>query len=418
MLLQASGNTAAQALGIAAMPLLTRLYAPSDFAALNLFSQAVAMLTIMLTARFEYLVMLPKDDAAARAVFRLVVATGGSMAAVWTALLVWMPWGSGWLATQGALGDWLWLAPVSAWAVSVSVALQQRVQRAGDFRSTASSEFASRCAYVATCLLGALALPNVIGLMAATFAAAAAKAQWLLSRLRRSHAPAESVTGVPRGLMRLAAGTSVSAAITIATGMVTMVFIADVYGSNSLGQYGLVASTLYLPTTLLGQAIGQVYYQRASALHANGQPFVPTLVATSRKLAVVSAVLFSAVAFASPWAYPFVFGQAWREAGELARWLSLAAAVGFVSTPIDRTSLIVNAWWYQTAWHLARTATTVLVLAYVTWATLPLISCVALLSIQTAVLYGLDWLASWWLAARDSTASAQGGNRSHHGGAR
>lgn len=412
ILLQASGNTAAQALGIAAMPLLTRLYAPADFAALNLFSQAVAMLTIVVTLRFEYLVMLPKDEVAARAIVRRVVVMGGTLTLAWTALIVWLPVGAYWVATQGALGDWLWLAPLTAWALSLSIALQQRVQRLGDFRTTAVAEFASRCAYVASSLLGAMALPNLVGLMAAPLAGASVKVRWLVVRLRGAPTPGKTSGELPSGLRRLALSTSFSAAVSIAAGFVTMVFIAEMYGAASLGQYGLVASTLYLPSTLLGQAIGQVYYQRASALQAEGRSFAPTLLATSRRLILAATLLFATIAAVAPWAYPLVFGSAWQEAGEIARWMCLAAAAGFVSTPIDRTSLIVNAWWYQTTWHGLRTITTLAALLYAARTEMTLQGCIVLLSVQTAVMYVLDWLASWRMsvwATRTVSGNAGGG---------
>ena len=114
VLWQASGNTAAQLMGIAIMPVLTRLYAPSDFAALNLFSQLVAGLAIVLTLRFEYLVMLPADQHESDCVLRLTFLLG-AVHVVWlTPLFAVLPNHWPWLQRQGAIVDWLWLAPVSA----------------------------------------------------------------------------------------------------------------------------------------------------------------------------------------------------------------------------------------------------------------------------------------------------------------
>jgi lipopolysaccharide exporter len=66
---QVSGNGIAQILGILAMPFLTRLYDPTHFAALNLFSQVIAILAILISWRFEHMLMLPKNDAHATAMF-------------------------------------------------------------------------------------------------------------------------------------------------------------------------------------------------------------------------------------------------------------------------------------------------------------------------------------------------------------
>lgn len=397
VLWQASGNTAAQVLGIAAMPLLTRLYAPSDFAALNLFSQAVAGLAILLTLRFEYLVMLPADQAVADGVLRLTFRLGAVHVLWFTPLLAYLPNQWVWLREQGVVADWLWLAPLSAWAVSLAVGAQQAVQRSGDFRSSASSEFVGRCAYVASALIGVLALPNLSGLMTSTLVSASAKLAWLF-RVGREllwTVVCSSKVSVPSDIRRMAISTSASNLISLFTGMAPMIFIADKYGASSLGQYGLVVSTLYLPSSLLGQAIGQVYYQRACRLHGDGVAFTEILVKTSKNLAKISFPLYGLIALVAPWVYPLVFGPEWGKSGEMARWLCIAAAAGFLSTPLDRSSLIVGAWWYLSAWHAWRALTTAACLFYSTVYGLTIENCIAMLSLQNAFAYTIDWVSSY-----------------------
>jgi O-antigen/teichoic acid export membrane protein len=402
VLWQASGNTAAQVIGIAAMPVLTRLYAPSDFAALHLFSQLVAGFAILLTLRFEYLVMLPTDqhesDRVLGIVFRL-----GAIHVVWlTPLLVLLPKHWPWLQSQGSIVDWMWLAPVSAWALSLAVGLQQTVQRKGDFKTTATAEFFGRCTYVVATLLGALALPNIVGLMSSTLANATGKLAWLLrvgSVLPRS---LWQFSGPPiaKSIRRLALSTSASNLISLVSGFAPMLFIADRYGASALGQYGLVVSTLYLPSTLIGQAIGQVYYQRACRMHGEGLAFHSLLIETSINLVKVSIPLYAFIAFIAPWAYPFVFGAEWETAGEMAQWLCIAAAVGFISTPLDRSSLVVGAWWYLSAWHTLCALMTGLTLLASEIYDLPIKTCIMLLALQKTVTYFIDWVASYTLANR------------------
>jgi len=409
VLLQASGNSAAQLLGIVAMPLLTRLYAPSDFAAFNLFTQLVAGLAILLTLRFEYLVMLPAEKSEADDVLRLTIFMG-AIHVLWLTPLLWiLPGQWAWLRSQGAIAHWLWLAPISAYAVSLAVGFQQAVQRGGDFRASALAEFVGRSAYVACAMVGSLALPNIVGLMASTLANGVAKLFWLMRAgsdcarmwLQLSSAP------IAMSIRRMAVSTSVSNLISLFSGIAPMIFIADRYGANALGQYGLVVSTLYLPSVLLGQAIGQVYYQRACRLHGDGLAFAHLLIATSRNLAKLGLPLYALIALISPLVYPLVFGAEWVSAGELARWLCIAALAGFLSTPMDKTSIIVGAWWYLSAWHALRAALTAACLIGATIYNLPMQTFILLLALQNALAYGIDWAASFAFAswAGSETAS-------------
>ncbi len=400
VLWQASGNTFAQVIGIAALPFLTRLYSPSDFASLNLFSQVVAGLAIVMTLRFEYLVMLPSSEQESEAVMRLTVRMGSLHVLLWTPLLLMLPSSWSWLASKEALAQWLWLAPITAWGISVAVAFQQLVQRRGDFRTTAWAEFVGRCSYVGIALLGALALPSIMGLMAATAANAAGKlvfmwrnhAQFVLSMFSSPN------VHIAASVRRMALSTSLSNIVSLFSGMAPMVFIADQYGASALGQYGLVISTLYLPSTLLGQAIGQVYYQRACRLHADKTNFSKLLVETTRNLSLIGLPLYGLVALISPFAYPLAFGSDWRGAGELAPWMCLAAAAGFLSNPLDRTSMVVNAWWYLSTWNLIRALATFAVLLISHFLVLSMGKFIALLALLVSGMYLIDLMASYYFA--------------------
>jgi O-antigen/teichoic acid export membrane protein len=388
------------------MPLLTRLYAPSDFAVLNLFTQLVAGLAILLTLRFEYLVMLPAEQDESDSVLRLTFLLG-AVHVLWLTPLLWiLPDQWAWLRSQGAIADWVWLAPFSAWVVSLAVGLQQAAQRRGDFRSSAISEFVGRSAYVACAMVGVLALPNIVGLISSILVNGGAKLVWLIragtefSRmwLQANRAP------IAKPIVRMALSTSVSNLISLFSGITPMIFIADRYGANALGQYGLVVSTLYLPSVLLGQAIGQVFYQRACRLHGDGLAFTDLLISTSCNLAKLGVPLYALIALIAPLVYPIVFGTEWGSAGELARWLCIAAVAGFLSTPLDRTSLIVGAWWYLSVWHTLRAATTAACLITSTIYNVPLQTCILLLSLQNALAYGIDWAASYAFAKRARSA--------------
>lgn len=402
VLLQALGNSASQVLGIAAMPLLTRLYSPSDFAVLHLFTHLVSGLAILLTLRFEYLVMLPAEQRESDCVLRLTFLLGG-IQVLWLTPLLWiLPDQWVWLRSQGAIADWVWLAPISAWALSLAVAFQQVVQRRGNFRSSATSEFVGRSGYVAFAMVGALALPNLIGLMTSTLANATLKLLWLIrggSDFARIWIQPNFPT-ITKSIRRMAVSTSISNLIALFSGIAPMIYIADRYGANALGQYGLVVSTLYLPSVMIGQAIGQVYYQRACLLQANGKTFADMLIITSHNLAKVGIPLYVLIAMISSWAYPIVFGNDWSTAGEMARWLCIAALASFLSTPLDRTSIIVGAWWYLSAWHALRAALTAACLISATIYNLTLQTFIILLSLQNAFAYIIDWTMSYVFSSR------------------
>ena len=410
VLWQMSGNGLAQLVGLVAMPLLTRLYAPADFASLNLFSQVVAGLTIVLTWRFEYLVMLPKDDAQAQAILR-VVAIAGASAATFVTLVAWL--GGRKLAVllgDTALAPWLLLAPVTAWLICLSIGLQQAVQRRQDFRNAGLSEVMNKGGYVVSSLAGVPWLPHIGGLMSSAAVGAGAKSLWLWRTLHvEAKVPSEAFVTASDAIKpyrRLAGSMSFSNLLAMITSAAPMIFIAKVYGSDALGQFGLVVSTLYLPSGLLGNAIGQVYYQRAAQRHAQGKAFDDLWRTTAWQLARIGVLLYAGIALLSPWAYPILFGNQWHAAGQYATLMAVAAGFSFVTSPLDRTSLIVHAWLYLPLWHTARALTTVAVVWMAwrwDWSVLQFLRALVM---QMSSMYLADWLTGRWFAMRRGSCHA------------
>src|SRR3984957_369256 len=58
----AGGTAAAQALAIAASPILTRLYKPSDFGELQIFISLMALALVAASGRYEVALLLPEDE--------------------------------------------------------------------------------------------------------------------------------------------------------------------------------------------------------------------------------------------------------------------------------------------------------------------------------------------------------------------
>lgn len=399
ILWQLSGNGMAQIIGVAAMPLITRLYTPTDLAALNLFAQVVTGLSILLTFRIEYLVMLAKTDTEARQMVRLA-GYAGALICVASAMPAWA-WRREFAALLGApdLAPWLLLAPFTAWLLCMSVALQQAVQRQQDYRLAGLSEVMNKGGYVGSALAGSAWTPNTAGLMGSMAAGLAAKCLLLVRTLKRTTptprdaVARHSVAPIFTRYFRLAGAMSYSNVVAMITSAAPMVYFANAYGANALGHFGLVTSTLYLPSGLLGNAIGQVYYQRAAQAHLNAQPFDRLWRATAWQLIRLGVPLYIAIAILSPFAYPLIFGSQWTDAGTMAAQMSIAAGMSFITSPLDRTSLVTNAWWYHPIWHTMRAITTLAAIQIAHAFAMPVLEFLWLLVAQMSCLYLIDWFA-------------------------
>jgi teichuronic acid exporter len=416
----ASGNAIAQAIGVAAMPVLTRLYSPADFALQNLFLQATGFAVVLLTWRYEYFVQLPKEDIDAARLLGLVLCVGILGCTIATPL-IWLfkDLLTNWMGVT-TLKTWLVFVPVTGALISFSIAIQHFTQRRGQYRHSSLSELANKGSYVGTALVGYWILPGPAGLIFSTAASAIGKIIWLSPQWKyglgiERQCPnffkplnpkkLESIRRIASTYWRLSGSMVISHLLLCCTATIPSFFIARVYGNESLGQFALAASTIYLPSGLIGNAIAHVYYQRAAERWSAGKSFCDLWRATAKRLIIVGVPLYTILVFISPWVYPFLFGALWVDAGRYASVMAISAFFSFATSPLDRGCLVVDAWWYVLGWHISRALTTGLV-ALLAWIYgWDVFLFIIALVLQMSLMYVIDYLANWRFASLQSANS-------------
>ncbi|MBF4218060.1 lipopolysaccharide biosynthesis protein, partial [Vibrio anguillarum] len=108
-----TGTGIAQAIPIAIIPILTRMFSPEDFGLLALYAACVSILGVVATGRYEIAIMLPKDDEDARLLLQLSM-----LVALFFSLLISIPisiWNAQIARFLGNedIAVWLYLVPVS-----------------------------------------------------------------------------------------------------------------------------------------------------------------------------------------------------------------------------------------------------------------------------------------------------------------
>ncbi|WP_313223435.1 lipopolysaccharide biosynthesis protein [Stutzerimonas nitrititolerans] len=353
VLLQTSGNGAAQLIGIAGIPILARLYGPESFAIQSIFVQMVILLAALITFRYEYFIPLLNDEYEYRSLSAWILNCGVLLSTLFTLAFaalhfvgVWGYWG----LPESLLYI---LAPLSALMVSLALMCQFEVQRRGDFKISALAEVVSKFFYVA----GGVTLSQLssgIGLVLTTAFGAVGKIIFLK---RVFWIGVNSDLPSSRSLLRRFGTRSVgmvfSNTLLAIGGAIPLYFLGAVYDANSLGQFALVITTIFLPTGLIGTAAGNVFYQRAAQLwNEQESTAISSLWRTTVvKLAALAIPIFVIFYIISPWIYPLIFGDEWGLAGRLAQAMTLAAFFSFMAAPLDRLSLIINRGFYLPSIH-------------------------------------------------------------------
>jgi O-antigen/teichoic acid export membrane protein len=402
IVLQASGNSIAQVIGVLGIPVLSRIYSPEHFALQSIFLQVVMFLTGVMTWRYEYFFQLLGQPSQAKLLFIWIVKLGIFTGVFFTIALHWFGPTIAQLSGAKELNAYLYLAPLSAFFISVALGLQHSVQKEGMFKVSAASEVVGKLSYVGS---GVLLSPfGAIGIVVTSLFSAIGKIVYMRKRLLELFVAKSEVNPHqlhPRALHAKGANAMVMSHLFLTVSSAApILFISYQYGVQTLGQFTMVMATIFLPSGLLGLAIGQVFYQRAAQYFLEGHDIKYIWWGTVRKLVIFGFPIYFLSVLLSGYVYPLVLGSQWESAGKYAQVFSVAAFFAFISTPLDRISLILRVNTYLPIIHLLRMLATGVVVLIAVYADLSFTEYLVALTFQMSSLYFVDMVCGKWMINR------------------
>jgi len=339
-----SGTAGAQAITLAFMPVITRIYGPEAYGVLGTFLSVTMMLIPVAALTYPIAIVLPKRDGDARGLVRLALVTALVLATL--VALALQLFGERLAAGGGTslIQPYLMLIPFVMFCGAALEISQQWLFRTQRFRITASVAVGHSLLFNSIRTVAGLLQSSALVLVCTTALQQALHAAMLgLAMLRAKphtdnhHGDAEQDSP---GMLELARQHSdfpkfrapVMLINAVSQHLPTLV-LAAYFGPAAAGFFALCKQALTMPTNLIGKSVADVYYPRISRAIHDREPVAAMLLKATAALGLVGLVPFTLVAVIGPWLFALVFGEQWHVAGEYARWLALAEYVIFVSRP-------------------------------------------------------------------------------------
>lgn len=343
MLRLASGTGVAQAIGILAAPILTRLYAPEAFGLVTIFASLVLIIGVLACLRYELAIVLPEDDSEAANLFAVCLASS-VVIALFTVVLV-LLFGSRFLAWIGIpqLGPFLWALPIAVLLHGVFSSLDYWNTRTKHFARLSTVRVTNQAIVTSTNLGAGIAGFATGGVMIAANILGRAGAVALLGyRIARENGRflAASIRGrkMLAGLRRyrkFPLYSSWSALLNAISWQLPTLMLGAFFSSTVVGFYALGVRIIQMPMNLIGSAVSQVFIQRAAAAKADGT-LAELVEALFERLAMASLLPVVVLAVIGRDLYIVLFGSEWAEAGVYTQILSIWAFFWFISSPLSQ----------------------------------------------------------------------------------
>jgi O-antigen/teichoic acid export membrane protein len=390
-----AGATGAQILPLLAAPLLTRMCAPADMGAFSVWLGVVNVTSVAATLRVDAAMILDHERRQQRLCFEVVAWSATALALALTLLgLAARALGSApasslsWVALIGiGAGTWLTATMQTTLAYAASHKMFDKAAKAKMLQTAVI--VLSQIALLYAGLNGAaLMAGQLIGLAAGLWAA------------RRLLAPPTARVG-----LRLDAGQRAylvkhqafwrfslpSSLLNNVAGQMPLFLIGLHHGAWAAGLYALTVRVLSAPVSLVAASILEVFKRQAVHEFESLGHCRDLYRVTFRTLLLLALGPSLILLLFAPGLFSWVFGPAWRPAGELARLLAPLCFCNFIAGPFGYLFAIAGRQKMELFWQVAQFLMTIAVFS----SPLPLRESIVAYAIGGCILCMVHLYLSW-----------------------
>ena len=343
-----AGSTAlSQLVALAATPVLTRLYGPTDFGLLAVFASIVSIAAVLASLRLEQAIPVPESDEEASHLVVLGFGAVGIVVAV-AALLIGLG-GEGLFHSLDAaqLAPLRWLLIPALVGASAYQILSFYAIRLGAYSEIARTRVSKNIAMIVTQaglgLTGIGAVGLVLGEVANRIVGMSVLVKLSLQRLREGlrGSTISDVFETATRYWRYPALSAPSALVNVAGFQLPILLLSNLFESAVVGWFALSLRVLQAPVSMVSQAVGQVFFSEAGTHYREGTlpARVSEVTILLLRISVVPAML---VAVSGPDLFAWLFGQEWGIAGEYSQWLMPWLFLTLVTAPLSTIVFVLE----------------------------------------------------------------------------
>ncbi len=349
-----SGSIMAQALLFAFIPIVTRLYTPSEFGIYSLFFSMTMAIGLISSFKYDQAIVLPKNEQDAKAILFLSLMILFAIVLL-CLLVVWIFYD--WFVQLFGGEDYLvWFLPVSVLVLGGQLIFESFANRQEYYKvmslskimsaiGTVTTQISSRYLFQANGLIVGKILSDMVA-VAFLLKQIVKRNSLQLQKISRTrvYANAKHYSHFPKFQ-------TASTLINYVAQNLPIYLLPFLFSTDVVGYYALAFRVLMTPTTLMTVSVQNVYYQKAAKMFANHEDIRQLYMKTTLGLLkIYIAPLFIIVMWGEE-IFSFLFGQEWSEAGLIAKFIVCMAFFSFINPPstmtfnllsLQKTQLIVQ----------------------------------------------------------------------------
>lgn len=336
----ATGTAIAQAITVAATPILSRLYDPTAFGVLAVIISLSAPLGVVASGKYELAILLPKEDEDAANIFVLcclvVLIMTGLTALIAYFLGLWIAVKMG----NAEAAPLMLLLPFIFWVGGIYGVAEHWATRRQAFSRQATAQVVRSSVIVLAQIVGGLLKAGGTGLVLGRLGGSIGGLLLLVGQLWRVDGAFILRSATWKRIRRMAAEHSVfpkynmpRAGLRALSNNMVPILLAFFFNSEAAGLFWFTYRLLHMPTVFIGHAVERVFYQRAIVLYNENKDVLSFWKKTTITMVAIGLVPTLAVVLFGPPLFEIVFGPSWQKAGVYAQWIVVFWYLTFCNIP-------------------------------------------------------------------------------------
>ena len=354
-----SGSSIAALISLLATPILTRLYAPDAFGVMAIFISITAILGVLTCLRYEMAIVLPDNSREAANLLGVSICFAFIFSLLTVPFVILSkPIVEKWIKMPEIM-PYLWLLPISIFIHGVFTALTYWNTRKKQFLQLSMAKVTNQLTSNSTSLGlgfagktsgGAMIIATILGKIIATAALGVSiwrkNGKFIINNIHLS----DMLSGIRR-YKKFPLYGSWSILLGVGAWQLPVLMMSSFFSPAIVGFYMLGFRIFQLPMNLVGNAIGQVFFQSAAEANAQGtlSPLVEDLFHQLVKICLFPMLMLTVI---GEDLYIFILGKNWAEAGVYTQILSIWAFFWFLSGPFTVIFAVLEKQELQLKWNI------------------------------------------------------------------
>lgn len=341
-----TGSTISLAIPIAISPILTRIYTPEDFGVFSLYLAITTIIAVVATGRYELAIMLPKKDVYASDILILSLIVSLIISLITFLIIFFFNSQITNILGSQEISQWLYLLPFSILLVGFYNSFTYWINRKKKYKKMAQNKVIQSGSMATMQVSLGLLKNNNNGLIIGWFfgqliaVISLARLVWREDKNKINNTSLLKMWSLAKRYKKFPLINSWSGLLNTASRQVPIILLTTFFSTIVTGFFSLAQRILLIPMTLLGNTIGQVYFQKVSNLKNEKYKVKKITLEINKKLLLIGLLPISIIILWGDTLFALVFGQSWKEAGEYAKVLSVWIYFVFITSPLTHLLIV------------------------------------------------------------------------------